>query len=103
MSEELKPTLHIRTCFRAFNSSASHSLPRYTTCTPRATASTPRERRPKNRRFRSILESESLEDFAPVRWVFSGSAGWKSRLGSDDGGGGGGFWGGEGGGLAVER
>lgn len=53
-----------------------------------AMAKTPSETLPKYLRRRSMEESESLEDFAPVRSVFSvGSereAGSKSRLGREE-------------------
>ena len=75
------------TNFFAFSSSSSHGRPATHVTAPAPARIIARETRPKNRRLRSMLDSESFDDFAPVRSrpapapPASGPSGSKSRLG----------------------
>jgi hypothetical protein len=55
---------------------------------PKPRTKTANDTRPRTWRFRSVVDSESLDDLAPVLCVSPrGSGGEKSKLGSMDGGG----------------
>ena len=74
-----------RTILFALNSSSSHGRPMNHVAAPAPASMNANETRPKKRLLRSMLDSESFDDFAPVRsCLASSSPGEKSKLGTDD-------------------